>query len=150
MQKLINEVSILMADDDADDRMMAREAFEEARLLNVLQFVEDGQELIDYLKKRGKHQSRKGNLPGLVLLDLNMPKKDGRQALEEIKADPDLRQIPVVILTTSKAEEDIVKSYKLGASGYITKPVSFEGLVEIIKALRLYWLEIVELPPNER
>jgi CheY-like chemotaxis protein len=150
MQKLINEVSILMADDDADDRMMAREAFEEARLLNVLQFVEDGQELIDYLKKRDKHQSRKGNLPGLILLDLNMPKKDGRQALEEIKADPDLRQIPVVILTTSKAEEDIVKSYKLGASGYITKPVSFEGLVEIIKALRLYWLEIVELPPNGR
>ena len=148
MQRLINEIGILMADDDPDDRLMAREAFEEARLLNAIAFVEDGQELLDYLKKRGKHQTRKGNLPGLILLDLNMPRKDGRQALEEIKSDPDLKQIPVVILTTSKAEEDIVKSYKLGASGYITKPVSFEGLVEIIKALRVYWFEIVELPPS--
>lgn len=146
MERRVKEIQILMADDDADDRMMAEEAFEEARLLNRIEFVQDGQELIDYLRRTGPYEGATHGLPGLILLDLNMPKKDGRQALEEIKSDAAINHIPIVVLTTSKAEQDIVKSYKLGVSGYITKPVSFEGLVEIMRALKLYWFEIVELP----
>ena len=147
MSKHPKPVTILMADDDADDRQLTREAFEEARLANDLRFVEDGVELLDYLKHRGRY-SDPGSAPrpGLILLDLNMPKKDGREALEEIKADPALRCIRVVILTTSKAEEDIFRTYNLSATSYITKPVTFDGLVDVIKALGKYWLEIVELP----
>src|SRR5216683_1403524 len=112
-------VSILMADDDADDRLMADKALREARLANGLLFVEDGAELMDYLYHRGKYADAAQNpLPGLILLDLNMPRKDGREALAEIKADPLLRRIPVVILTTSKAEEDILRSYDLGVNSY--------------------------------
>jgi CheY-like chemotaxis protein len=136
-----------MADDDADDRMMAKEAFEESRIVNDLRFVEDGVELLDYLKRRGGYADPAGSpRPGLILLDLNMPKKDGREALQEIKADPALKAIRVVILTTSKAEQDILRTYDLSAASYITKPVTFEGLVEVIKTLGKYWLEIVELP----
>lgn len=138
---------ILMADDDADDRMMTKEAFEESHLANDLRFVEDGVELMDYLKRRGKYSDPKASpRPGLILLDLNMPKKDGREALEEIKEDPGLRHIPIVILTTSKEEEDIQRSYQLHANSYITKPVTFESLVAVVRALGRYWLEIVELP----
>ncbi len=133
-----------MADDDADDRMLAKEALEESRVLNDLHFVEDGEELMDFLNRRGRFSD--APRPGLILLDLNMPKKDGREALKEIKADPDLRRIPVVVMTTSKAEEDIFRSYDLGASSFITKPVTFDRLVDLMKTLGQYWVEFVELP----
>jgi CheY-like chemotaxis protein len=136
-----------MADDDADDRQMTLEAFEESRLANDLRFVEDGAELMDYLQRRGKYSDpANAPRPGLILLDLNMPKKDGREALQEIKADPRLRNIRVVVMTTSKAEEDIVRTYDLGAESYVTKPVTFTSLVDVIRTLGRYWLEIVELP----
>lgn len=139
-------VTILIADDDEDDRLMAEEAFIESRLANELNFVQDGEELMDYLKARGNYTDRKDKpLPGLILLDLNMPKKDGREALTEIKADPVLRQIPVIVLTTSKSEEDIISTYNLGIDSYITKPVTFAGLVEVMRTLSMYWLNIVSL-----
>jgi CheY-like chemotaxis protein len=139
-----------MADDDADDRLMTKEAFEESYLANDLRFVEDGVELLDYLKRRGKYvDPNSAPRPGLILLDLNMPKKDGREALEEIKKDSSLCRIPVVVLTTSKEEEDIQRSYQLHVNSYITKPVTFESLVNVVKVLGQYWLEIVELPKNE-
>lgn len=140
-------ITILMADDDSDDRMLVKEAFEESRLNNEIHFAEDGEQLIDYLFRRGDFAHLKGEpLPGLILLDLNMPKKDGREALAEIKANPDLRRIPIVILTTSRAEEDILRTYDLGANSFITKPVTFESLVHVVQVLGNYWVEIVELP----
>ena len=140
-------ITILMADDDADDREMAAEAFAQSHLVNDLRFVEDGVELMDYLKRRGKYaDAASAPRPGIILLDLNMPKKDGREALEEIKSDPALQNIPIIILTTSKQEEDILRSYRLHANSYITKPVTFESLVQVVSALGKYWLEIVELP----
>jgi CheY-like chemotaxis protein len=142
-------ITILMADDDPDDRQLAREAFEEAKLANELRFVEDGVELLDYLHRRGKYADPASSpRPGLLLLDLNMPRKDGREALQEIKSDPRFRTMRVVILTTSKAEEDILRTYNLSAASYITKPVTFESLVDVVKILGKYWLEIVELPEN--
>ncbi len=142
-----NRITILMADDDADDRQMAKEALEEARLANDLHFVEDGEALMDYLGQRGEYSDpNKSPRPGLILLDLNMPKKDGREAIREIKADTELRRIPIVVLTTSRAEEDIYRTYDLGVSSYITKPVSFDGLVEVMKTMKRYWFEIVSLP----
>src|SRR4051794_33611369 len=140
-------VTILMADDDPDDRQLTKEAFAEARLANDLRFVEDGVELLDYLHRRGKYAALgSAPRPSLLLLDLNMPRKDGREALEEIKTDPKFRTLRVVILTTSKAEEDILRTYNLSATSYITKPVTFEALVEVVRILGKYWLEIVELP----
>jgi CheY-like chemotaxis protein len=140
-------VVILMADDDADDRNMTKEALEESRLTNEFRVVENGEELMDYLRRQGKYaDSDSSPRPGVILLDLNMPRMDGREALKEIKADPELRRIPVVILTTSKAEEDIYRTYDLGANSYITKPVTFDGLVEVMRGLGRYWVEIVELP----
>lgn len=142
-------ITLLFADDDADDRFLVKEALAESRLVNDLRFVTDGEQLMDYLYHRGEYsEPDSAPCPGLILLDLNMPRKDGREALKEIKADPNLRRIPVVILTTSKAEEDILRTYELGVNSFITKPVTFEGLVEIIKALSIYWFQIVELPPN--
>jgi two-component system response regulator len=142
-------ITILMADDDPDDRQLTREAFEENHLANDLRFVEDGEELMDYLCQRGKYAGDgAAPVPGLILLDLNMPRKDGREALQEIKADPRLRNIRVVVMTTSKAEEDVVRSYDLSAASYITKPVTFERLVDVVRTLGKYWLEIVELPPD--
>jgi len=140
-------ITILLADDDADDRMMASDALEESRLANDLRCVEDGEELMDYLHRRGKYAApNDAPRPGLILLDLNMPRKDGREALKEIKAEPELRSIPVIVLTTSKAEEDIYRTYDLGVNSFITKPVHFESLVAVMKALGKYWFEIVELP----
>lgn len=139
-------IVILMADDDADDRMLAADAMRESRLGNALRFVEDGQELMDYLTRTGQYATADAPRPGLILLDLNMPRKDGRQALREIKSSPSLRRIPVVILTTSKAEEDVLRSYDLGANSFIQKPVTFDGLVEIVRTLDRYWFSIVELP----
>lgn len=143
-------ITIVLADDDPDDRKLTEDAFTENRLANQFHCVEDGEELMDYLYRRGKFESlRQERLPGLILLDLNMPRKDGREALKEIKADPGLRRIPIVVLTTSKAEEDIIRSYDLGVNSYVTKPVTFKSLVELIKVLGLYWFEVVELPPEE-
>ena len=147
MSRIGKPITIVLAEDDPDDRMMAVEALEESRLANDLHIVEDGEELMDYLYHRGKFETLKNwYLPGLILLDLNMPKKDGREALKEIKADINLRRIPIVVLTTSDEEEDIYRTYDLGVNSFITKPVSFESLVEIMKMLKLYWFEIVELP----
>ena len=144
-------ITILVADDDADDRLMAQEALEECRLANQVRFVENGVELLSYLRREGKYADPKvAPSPGLILLDLNMPKMDGREALREIKADPTLRRIPIVVMTTSKAEEDIYRTYDLGVSSYVTKPVSFEGLVEVMKAIGQYWFSIVMLPDSGR
>jgi CheY-like chemotaxis protein len=142
-------IVILLADDDEEDRMLAADALEESRVVNDLRFVQDGEELLDYLYHRGKYaEPGSSPTPGLILLDLNMPRKDGREALREIKADPDLRRVPVVVLTTSKAEEDIYRTYDLGANSFITKPVSFDGLVAVMRDIGRYWIEIVELPPD--
>jgi CheY-like chemotaxis protein len=147
MSKKGKAVTILVAEDDEDDRMLMQDALEENRLANDLHFVCDGEELMDYLQHRGQYIDHKtAPRPSLILLDLNMPRKDGREALKEIKSDPTLRQIPVVVLTTSKAEEDILRTYDLGVSSFIAKPVIFESMVQIIKALGKYWFEIVELP----
>jgi CheY-like chemotaxis protein len=138
-----------MADDDPDDRMLAADAIHEARLSNPVHFVEDGEQLMDYLYRRKAFEGMAGQpLPGLILLDLNMPKKDGREAIHEIKTDPVLRRIPTIVLTTSKAEEDIVRTYDLGVNSFIVKPVTFESLVDVMKTLSKYWFEIVEFPPN--
>jgi len=145
----VKPITILMADDDPDDRQLTREAFEEAKLANDLRFVEDGVELLDYLHRRGKYADPATSpRPGIILLDLNMPRKDGREALQELKQDPRFRAIRVIILTTSKAEEDILRTYNLSAASYITKPVTFESLVDVVRTLGKYWLEIVELPEN--
>lgn len=143
-------IVILMADDDPDDRMLAQEAFEESRLSNDLLFVEDGEELMDYLLRRGRFaEPGSAPRPGLILLDLNMPRKDGREALREIKEHPELRRIPVVVLTTSKAEEDVLRTYDEGANSFITKPATFEGLVAVIRSLGNYWFSLVSLPISE-
>jgi CheY-like chemotaxis protein len=140
-------ITILLADDDEEDRAMTEEALKESRLANDIRFVNDGEELLDYLFHRGDFANgAEAPTPGLILLDLNMPKKDGREALAEIKADTRLRKIPVVVLTTSRAEEDVFRTYDLGVSSFITKPVTFEGLVEAMQVLAQYWFEIVELP----
>lgn len=142
-------ITILLADDDEEDSAMTEEALKESRLANDIRFVRDGEELIDYLFHRGDFANgNRAPAPGLILLDLNMPKKDGREALAEIKADPRLRQIPVVVLTTSKAEEDIVRTYDLGVNSFITKPVTFDGLVEAMSVFTQYWFEIVALPAD--
>ena len=147
MTQNLQSITILLADDDPEDRMLAAEALEESRLVNSLDMVEDGEELMDYLRRKGRYAEKAGtSLPGLILLDLNMPKKDGREALEEIKADPQLRKIPVVVLTTSKAEEDILRTYDLGVNSFITKPVTFGGLVELMQTLEKYWFQLVKLP----
>jgi CheY-like chemotaxis protein len=144
-----DDIIILYAEDDPEDRMLVEDAMEESRLANRMHFVEDGEELMDYLYRRGKYTGLSDMPhPGLILLDLNMPKKDGREALEEIKADPDLRRIPIVVLTTSKAEEDILSTYDLGVSGFVIKPVTFESLVSLLKTVSKYWFEIVEPPPQ--
>lgn len=145
MSKLPKTIHLLMADDDADDRQMTKEALDEGRVLNEIAFVEDGEQLMDYLHGRGRYAGGEPR-PDLILLDLNMPRKDGREALAEIKGDPALRQIPVVILTTSKAEEDIFRSYDLGVNSYVTKPVTFNGLVEVMRGLGNYWVQLVQLP----
>ena len=144
-------ITILMADDDEDDRELTREAMSDSRLANEMRFVVDGQELIDYLRREGAYANgADAPEPGIILLDLNMPKKDGREALAEIKSDPALRHIPIVVLTTSKAEEDIFRTYGLGVNSFITKPVTFAGLVEVMRAWSRYWFEIVDLPVRAR
>ena len=144
-------MTILMADDDEEDRELTRDALIESRLANDVRFAVDGQDLLDYLRREGAYAdpSVDAPRPGIILLDLNMPKKNGREALAEIKADDALRRIPVVILTTSKDEEDVFRTYDLGASSFITKPVTFGGLVEVMRTWGRYWFEIVELPNGD-
>ena len=144
-------ITILMADDDEDDRLLTAEAFVESHLANDLRFVNDGEELMQYLLRQGAYADPKTSpRPGIILLDLNMPRKDGREALAEIKANPDLCRIPVIILTTSRAEEDIISSYDLGANSFIAKPVTFNGLVKVLQTVGNYWFHIVQLPLEER
>ena len=142
-------ITILICDDDEDDRMLTQQALEAAHISNSLRFVKDGEQLLDYLYQRGEFAGETGKAPrpGLILLDLNMPKMDGREALKVMKKDPALLDIPVVVLSTSRLDEDIVRSYRLGVNSFITKPVTFSGLVEAMNILGRYWLEIVELPP---
>lgn len=142
-------ISILMADDDDDDFLLTKKALEESRLANRLIRVRDGEELLEYLRCDGEYKDTVTERPGLILLDLNMPRKDGREALKELKADPNLKDIPVIIFTTSKAEEDIYRSYQLGSNSFITKPVTFDKLVRVIATLGSYWFKIVKLPINE-
>ncbi|MGF1477111.1 MAG: response regulator [Geminicoccaceae bacterium] len=142
-------IKILVADDDPDDRMMIEDAFAENRVANEIDFVEDGEQLIAFLRREGDYADLQGQpFPGIILLDLNMPRMDGREALRELKSDPELCRIPVIVLTTSQAEEDIVRTYGLGVSSFITKPVSFEGLVEAVSVICQYWIQIVALPPE--
>jgi CheY-like chemotaxis protein len=142
-------VPILIAEDDEEDRMLARDALEESRLANPIFFVEDGVELLDYLHRRDRYAELGDSpRPGLILLDINMPRMTGLEALREIKEDPDLRRIPVIILTTSRADEDIIRSYDLGVNSFISKPVTFEGLVAVMRLLGSYWFEIVDLAPE--
>lgn len=144
-------ITLLIADDDPEDRMLIRDALTEGRLSNDVRFVVDGEELMNYLLRReGYADPDKSPRPGLILLDLNMPRKDGREALREIKEHPALKQIPVIVFTTSKAEEDILRSYQLGVSSFITKPVTFSRLIEVMSAIGKYWFNIVELPPERR
>ena len=145
-------IVILMADDDDDDYLLTQKALKQSKLLNTLCRVNDGEELLDYLNRRGDFSNGAEHpRPGVILLDLNMPRKDGREALKEIKSDPELCDIPIVVFTTSKAEEDIFKSYQLGVNSFITKPVTFEGLIKVMQTLGRYWFEIVELPvQNDR
>jgi CheY-like chemotaxis protein len=150
MNDTSNTKIVLMAEDDSDDRLLAKDAFTDGGWEGDLRFVNDGEDLLDYLKHRGKYsQPAAAPRPGLILLDLNMPRKDGREALREIKADAELRRIPVVVFTTSKAGTDIDHLYNLGANSFITKPVQFDALVNVLRALSQYWFNIVELPdPN--
>src|SRR3954471_12575293 len=145
-------ITILMADDDEDDRVLAADALRDARLANEMRFAVDGEDLMQYLRGEGPYASEDVDAPkpGLILLDLNMPRKDGREALAEIKSDPELRQIPVIVLTTSRAEEDVFRTYDLGVNSFITKPVTFAGLVEVMQTFSRYWFEIVDLPLHER
>ncbi len=145
-----NSIVILLADDDPDDRILAAEALRQARMVNDLRFVEDGQELLDYLQRKGKFADpNESPKPGLILLDLNMPKIDGLSALRVIKEDENLRQIPVVVMTTSSNPEDIDAAYGDGVAGFVTKPVSFNELVDVMATVGKYWVNIVELPSVE-
>jgi CheY-like chemotaxis protein len=142
-----HSIHILLAEDDPDDRMLTRRALKESRLANTIDAVENGEELMDYLQREGEYSTPSAApRPGLILLDLNMPRMDGREALKRIKSDPDLRRIPVIVLTTSEAEQDVVQSYDLGVNAFVTKPVMFDELADAIRALGEFWFEIVKLP----
>ncbi len=149
MSNIVDPVKILVADDDPDDRMLIKEALSEVRIANEVDFVEDGRDLLDYLRRDGKFSSLNGSAkPSLILLDLNMPRKTGHEALKDIRNDPALRRIPVVVLTTSSADEDVIRTYDLGVNSFIKKPVTFEGLIEALRTTTEYWFQIVCLPSN--
>jgi CheY-like chemotaxis protein len=142
-------IRILLAEDDPDDRLLTRRALEKSRLANSIEAVKDGEELMAYLRHEAPYDDPDAApRPGLILLDLNMPRMDGREALRKIKSDPDLRRIPVIVLTTSEAEQDILQSYDLGVNAFVTKPVTFDGLADAIQTLGDFWFEIVKLPPE--
>jgi len=139
-------LTVLVAYDDEDDRRFIAKSWGKSRVANDLRFVNDGEELTEYLTHSGRYSDpASAPRPAVILLDLDMPKKDGRESLREIKADPELRQIPIIVLTSSQVEEDIYRSYDLGANSYITKPVTFEALVDVLQVLGKYWIEIVDL-----
>ncbi len=148
MNKLNNKAMILMADDDPDDQILLQEALKENNIPNSVCFVENGEELLDFLHKRGKFEGVEFS-PGLILLDLNMPKMDGRQALKLLKADPLLKKIPIVVLTTSRADSDILECYDLGVNSFISKPVNFAELVDVTREISNYWLGTVTLPESK-
>jgi CheY-like chemotaxis protein len=140
---------ILLVEDDPGDQELTKRAFKNGKIKNDLRVVNDGEEALDYLHRRGKFADRKSSpRPDLVLLDLNMPKVDGKQVLAEMRSDPDLRTIPVVVLTTSQQESDVLRSYDLGANSYITKPVQASEFTRTLSSLENYWLEVVVLPPR--
>jgi len=143
-------VTILMADDDPDDRFLVKEALAETSLSADFRSVEDGERLLAYLRREGDYAGEdQAPRPSLILLDLNMPRKDGREALREIKGDPALRQIPIVVMSTSQAEDDVFGSYDLGANSFVSKPGSFDGLLDLMDRLSAYWAGTVRLPaPN--
>jgi len=144
--QLNKSLHVLIADDDPDDRLMTSEALRQSLTPSEISFVEDGEELLDYLHRRGKYDSNQAPCPDLILLDLNMPKKSGIEALKEIKTDMNLKHIPIVVLTTSKGEEDIYRTYDLGVNSFVTKPVSYSSLVNTMKIMGKYWFEVVRLP----
>lgn len=145
--KSAEKISILIADDDADDRELIKAAFDENGTQHDISFVENGEELLHYLKRNGHYADESLHpFPHIILLDLNMPKKDGREALLELKTDVTLKSIPVIILTTSMEEKDVIRSYELGVNSFIIKPVTYSGLVEFTRVLGKYWFEIAELP----
>ena len=137
----------MLVEDNPGDVRLTEEALKEGKVINRLSVVPDGVEAIEYLRKRGDYAS--AATPDLVLLDLNLPKKDGREVLAEVKQDPDLRKIPVVVLTTSRDEQDILKSYDLHANCYITKPVDFEQFIRVVRAIEDFWLSVVKLPSSD-
>lgn len=139
-------MTILIADDDADDRMFLEQAMRRNGYEQDIRFVEDGEELMDYLRRQGRYNAQNAPWPNMLILDLNMPRKNGFQALSEIKDDPELRRLPVVVMTTSSADEDVVKTYSLGVNSFVTKPFNFNRLVEMVGTLRMYWMDIVKLP----
>jgi CheY-like chemotaxis protein len=147
MSSAARVITFLLVDDDADDRFLTQAALAESRLVNTVYEAVDGEDALAFLRREGKYADMPR--PDLILLDLNMPRKDGRETLTELKADPDLRSIPVIVLTTSKAEEDIFRSYDLGASSFITKPVGFDSFGEIMRELTRYWFQIVDLPGRD-
>ena len=146
MDEVRPPIVILMADDDPDDVMFTQEAMEETKLRGAFYSVSDGAELLDYLKRRGQFDEESAPRPDLILLDLNMPRMNGLDALDEIKDDPSLKAIPIIVLTTSIADEDVVRTYDLGASSFIQKPVGFNDMVDAMTRINQYWFGTVELP----
>ena len=140
-------INVLLVEDDPGDVLMTREAFEE-NLRNRLDVVTDGEAALGYLRQQSPYAD--APRPDLILLDLNLPRRDGREVLQEIKADPDLRHIPVIVLTTSQAEEDVLRSYQLHANAYVTKPVDFEGFIEAVRQIDHFFVSVVQLPPELR
>ena len=147
-ESLVRSIDILLVEDNPGDARLAKEALNESKIKNRLHFVGDGEEATDFLFRKGKYED--APRPDLILLDLNLPKKDGRELLSEIKNDPHLKRIPVVILTTSKAEEDIIKTYNLHANCYITKPLDLDQFIKVVRSIEEFWLTIVKLPPLEK
>jgi two-component system, chemotaxis family, response regulator Rcp1 len=141
-------VRILLVEDNAGDARLAQEALKEAKVANELYWVDDGVKAMEFLHKQGEYQNVP--LPDVVLLDLNLPRMDGREVLAEIKSEEELKKIPVVVLTVSEAEEDILKSYNLHANCYITKPLDLDRFMEVVKQIEDFWLTIVRLPPKDR
>lgn len=142
----VQPVDILLVEDSPADIRLTREALHEAKVMNTLHVVKDGMAALAFLRKEGEYAN--SPRPNIILLDLNLPKKDGREVLAEIKQDENLKRIPVVVLTTSKAEEDVLRSYNLHANAFITKPVDLTQFFEVIRALEGFWLAVVTLPPN--
>jgi len=144
-EALLNVIDVLLVEEDAGDVLMTREAFDAHKIANRLHVVDDGVKAIDFLRRDGEYAN--APRPGLILLDLNLPRRSGREVLADVKSDPDLCDIPVVILTTSSAEEDIVRSYKLHANAYVTKPVNFSRFVEVVRQIDQFFVTVVTLPP---